>query len=306
MSVVAVVGPTASGKSEIAEAVAARYGAVVISVDSMQAYRRMDIGTAKPTAETRARIPHRMVDIVDPRDELSAMEFQRVGRAALEDALESHGRVVIAGGSGLHFRSLVDPLDFEPTDPTVRERFAASDAEDNQRALLAIDPTASDHVAMGNPRRVVRALEVHELTGRTPTERAESPRARAVSAYAAEIPFVGIGVDPGDGSEVRVTSRFDAMLDAGLVGEVEGLAHDLGPTASQAIGYKELLPVVRGDSSLDEGRDAAISATRALVKRQRTFFRRDPRITWLEWSDGASNRIESACSMIEGATTWTS
>lgn len=306
MSVVAVVGPTAAGKSEVAEAIATRYGAVIVSVDSMQAYKRMDIGTAKPTPDVRSRIPYRMIDIVDPSDELSVMEFQRLGRAEIDAALSSHGRVVIAGGSGLHFRSLVDPMEFEPTDADVRTRIAGNEPARNREALLAIDPSAPEHVAMDNPRRVTRALEVHAITGLTPSERASRPAAQAVAEYRPEVPFVGIGLDPVEGSDVRVAARFGAMLDEGLLSEVAGLVDDLGVTASQAIGYKELVPVVNGETTLDDARDAAIAATRALVKRQRTFFRRDPRISWLDWSDDASDRVESACTMIERAAKWTS
>ncbi len=306
MNVVAIVGPTASGKSEIAETVASRYGAAVVSVDSMQAYRRMDIGTAKPSTATRSRIDYRMLDIVDPSEEMSVMEFQRLGKAEIDDAIASHGRVVIAGGSGLHFRSLVDPLDFEPTDPDVRTRIAGNAPAENRGALLAIDPSAPDHVAMDNPRRVIRALEVYEITGLTPSERASRPAARAVAEYRPDVAFVGIGVDAGDESDARVTARFDSMLDAGLLAEVASLVDGLGVTASQAIGYKELVPVVRGEAALADARAGAISATRAFVKRQRTFFRRDPRISWLDWSDDATDRVESACRMIERATKWIS
>ncbi|MGI9585422.1 MAG: tRNA (adenosine(37)-N6)-dimethylallyltransferase MiaA, partial [Acidimicrobiia bacterium] len=268
-----MVGPTASGKSEVAEGLAERFGAVVVSVDSMQVYRSMDIGTAKPTMSVRERVDYRMIDIADPSEEMHAARFQDLGRSAIAEGLESHGRVIIAGGSGLHFRSLVDPMTFAPHDESVRDRFASLARDQAKEQLSAIDPGAGDVVDMANPRRVVRALEVHELTGATPSQRYATPEASALRTYTPEIPFLGFGYDPGPASAARVRDRFIGMLDAGLVAEVTMIGSSLGRTASQAVGYREILDVVSGRTSLDEATEAAIGATNALVKRQRTYFR---------------------------------
>lgn len=277
---------------------AARFDGEIVSVDSMQVYRGMDIGTAKPTTAERESIPHHLVDIADPAEDFSVSEFQVAGRVALED-VATRGTAIIAGGTGLHFRALVDPLDFPPTDAAVRRDLEALDVGELRRRLLALDPTATEHVDVANPRRVIRAVEIHELTGETPTKRATSREGVAVRRYEPSVPFVGIGVDPGDVLRQRIVERFDAMLASGLLDEVAGLASRLGRVASQAVGYKELLPVVKGAAPLEEGRQAAIDATAALAKRQRTFFRRDPRITWLDPGTSAQAAFDRSCEIIE-------
>ncbi len=279
---------------------------MIVSVDSMQVYRGMDIGTAKPSVEMRAQIPHRMIDIVDPTDEFSAAEFQEVGRRAIDAAEDSHGRVVIVGGSGLHFRALVDPLTFAPTDPAIRADLEARTDEDARAELLAADPHADDHVDVANPRRVVRALEIIALTGETPTQRHTSAEADAVRSYVPVRPFLGFGLDAGAAQAARAGERFVDMLDAGLLDEVTRLAPIMGRTASQAVGYKELLPVVRDGADLDDASGAAIAATMGLVKRQRTFFRRDPRVRWLPWEDDDELRVGRAVDVIKEAAEWTS
>lgn len=266
----------------------------------------MDIGTAKPRPEVRARIPHRMIDVAEPSDEFTVREFQALGREALDEVAAAGGRVVICGGSGLHFRALVDPMTFAPTDPDVRARLESLDPAVARARLVAADPDAGDHVDLDNPRRVVRALEIVELTDVTPTVRSQSAESRALAAYESVTPFVAIGIDAPEGIGIRIERRFDAMLDEGLLAEVAGLRDELGPTASQAVGYKELLPVVAGDRSLAEGRSEVLRATNALVKRQRTFFRRDPRIAWQPWQDDVERRIDSAIMTIGEATSWTS
>ena len=306
LPVVAIVGPTASGKSALAEKVAERFGATIVSVDSMQVYRDMDIGTAKPDVVTRTRIPHRMIDVVDPSEELTVQQFQRIGRDAIREA-DAHGsRIVISGGSGLHFRCLVDPLTFAPTDEGVRASIASVDHRDLVERLRYIDPQAGSHTDLENPRRVVRALEVHELTGETPSQRAAKPEAKALAAYEPTIEFVGFGLDGGDDQRRRVTERLVRMLDRGLLDEVASLAGRLGATARQAVGYKELLPVVVGEQPLADARDAIIGATMALVKRQRTYFRRDPRIAWVPWQDEDVLGLDDIADMIGERASWNS
>jgi tRNA dimethylallyltransferase len=263
--------------------VARESGGEIVSVDSMQVYREMDIGTAKPTPQMRRQVPHHLIDLADPAADFPVALLQQHGRAALRQ-IDSKGSIaIICGGSGLHFRSLVDPLEFPPSDEATRADLEALEAAEARRRLESLDTAAGRHVDLANPRRVVRALEVAKLTGQTPSQRAAGDDAVAVREYQSVREFVGIGIDPGDALPGRVTARFDAMLRDGLLEEVAGLRGRLGRLARQAVGYKELLPVVAGEITLEQGRDAAVRASMALAKRQRTFFRRDPRIKWITW-----------------------
>lgn len=258
--------------------VARRTGAAILSVDSMQVYRGMDIGTAKPTPAERLEVPHGMIDVAEPSRDYTVAEFQAEARRFIHSADRP---VMIVGGSGLHFRSVVDPLIFPDHDPAVRAELETLDHVRLVDRLLALDPAAGETVDLQNPRRVVRALEIALVTGETPTERSSSDEHAAVQAYRPLIPFVGIGVDPGEGIEDRIRHRTRRMIDAGLVDEVSRLAGSLGRNAAQAVGYKEILPVVRGEASVESAIGAIDRATLALAKRQRTFFRRDPRLQWL-------------------------
>lgn len=288
----AVLGPTAAGKSELALRLASELEGEILSVDSMQVYRGMDIGTAKPTRLERRRVPHHLIDLVEPEEAFTVADFRRAGKGALGAVANAGRPAVIVGGSGLHFRALVDPMRVPPTDPELRAVLAAHGPAEARRRLLAADPDAGAVVDLANPRRVVRALEVLDLTGRTPTERSASPAARAWSNYQPEVDFVGFGFDPGEALGGRIELRLDAMLGAGLLEEVGRLAGRLGPTASQAVGYKELMPVAAGGLSLGEGRMATLRATHELARRQRTYFRRDPRIRWLPWHDDPEARYQ--------------
>ncbi len=279
-------------------ALASAVGGEIISVDSMQVYRGMDIGTAKPSVAIRAGIPHHMIDVAGPEDAYSVAEFQRDG-VPIVDRVARGATTVLVGGSGLHFRALVDPLEFPPTDEAVRAGVEAGDLTELLAELLGADPDAGEHVDLANPRRVRRAVEILRLTATTPSSRAGTSRARMVRDYEPRKPFVAIGLDPGSAIAGRVEARFDAMLAKGLLDEVAGLAERLGPTASQAVGYKELMPVVRGTTGIEEARRSAIAATMALVKRQRTFFRKDPRIRWLPWHDDPETRTAMATAVLE-------
>lgn len=271
----------------------------------MQVYRGMDIGTAKPSPEERRRVPHHLIDIADPEDDFSVADFQRTGRQALSRLDGPGPPALVVGGSGLHFRALVDPLDFPGTDPAERSRLEAMEAAEARARLLEVDPGAGPHVDLDNPRRVVRALEIFHLTGDTPSARAARPEAAALRAYEPVRSIVVVGFDPGAGLAERISARVDRMLAAGLLAEVAGLADRLGVTAGQAVGYKELLPVVAGVRSLGEGRDAVVRSTTALAKRQRTFFGRDPRIRWLPWSDDVEARA-AAAGAVFGEASWSS
>lgn len=278
----AIVGPTASGKSALAMTVAERTGAEILSVDSMQVYRGMDVGTAKPDLDARRRVPHHMIDIVEPEVRFTVADFRQAARRALD---ESSGQLVlIVGGSGLHFRAVVDAMTFRPTDPRVRRRLGDQPLDDLVSELLAADPDAERHIDLSNPRRVIRSVEALRVSGLTPSEWAASSERRSYDAYRPELPFLGFAVDRADLDE-RVERRLGIMRRAGFLGEVERLAPRMGPTASQAVGYRQLLDVVEGRSSETEGFEAAKRATMRLVKQQRTFFRRDPRLRWVDGAD---------------------
>ena len=258
----------------------------------MQVYRGMDIGTAKPSTADRVRVIHHMIDLVDPEVPYSVAEFQQEGRRVLEELIGLDTTVLITGGSGLHFRALVDPLDFPPHDPDLRAGIEAAGSATNRDRLLQIDPGVAEVLDLANPRRVERALEVYELTGATPTSRASLPESMAVAGYQSMVPFTAVGVDPGAELAGRVDNRWKSMLEAGFLKEVAGLAGSLGPTAMEAVGYKQLLPVLRGEATEEQGGAEAKRATMGLAKRQRTYFRRDPRIEWVPWSGDPDERYE--------------
>lgn len=259
----------------------------------------MDIGTAKPSLEMRRQIPHHMLDIVDPDDEMSAAEFQALGSQAITKSESANHQVIIAGGSGLHFRALVDPLVFPGTDPATRSAVEATSLDGLVAELLAADPDAADLVDLRNPRRVCRAVEIFRLTGLTPSERHKSPEAMQVREYVPVAPTVIVGVDPGPVIGRRIVARCDAMFAAGLLDEVSALRERVGRTAAQAVGYKELFPVVRGEITEEEGRSAVVRATLSLVKRQRTYFRRDPRVQWLTWHNDPDKRWQALTELLE-------
>jgi tRNA dimethylallyltransferase len=279
--VIAVVGPTAAGKSDLALRLAQAVGGEIVNADSMQLYAGMDIGTAKLTVEQRQGVPHHLLDIWDVRQTASVADYQRLAREAI-DAIRQRGRVpILAGGSGLYVRAALDPLEFPGTDPGLRERLEAELAErgpaDLHARLAAIDPAAAAAILPSNGRRIVRALEVIELSGR--------PFAAAMPEYESVYPAVqiGLGVDRAE-LDRRIADRTGRMFAAGLVGEVAGLAAAglrEGRTASRALGYAQVLRFLDGQYPLAEARAQTILATRRFARRQESWFRRDPRVTWL-------------------------
>jgi len=275
----------------VAQSLAEELSGEIISVDSMQVYRGMDIGTAKPTTGQRERIVHHLIDVVEPDAPFTVADAQRIGRTVIDSAVQPS---IIAGGTGLAFRAIVDPLDFPGEDPALRSELEELSTEALCRRLLEVDPAAAEHIDLANPRRLIRALEVFGVNGLTPSQRAATPAAAAVRCYQPYYPFRAVGLDPGPGLEERVVARFDGMLEAGLLDEVAEIAPRLGRTAAQAVGYKELLPVVAGERTIADARADAIAATLSVAGNQRTYFRRDPRIAWLEWDDDAGVRLERA------------
>ncbi|HEX2075643.1 MAG TPA: tRNA (adenosine(37)-N6)-dimethylallyltransferase MiaA [Geodermatophilus sp.] len=280
--VVAVVGPTATGKTALAVALARRLGGEVVNADSMQLYRGMDIGTAKPGPAERGGVPHHLLDLWHVRQAASVAEYRRLARAEI-DRLRAAGVVpLLVGGSGLYVRAVLDELDFPGTDPAVRARLEEELADVGPAALharlAALDPAAAAAVLPSNGRRIVRALEVVELTGGP--FRATLPEPRP------HYPAVTIGLDrePAELDE-RVARRVEAMWAAGFVAEVDALAAEGlrdGPTASRALGYAQVLAQFDGELTAEEARERTVVATRRFVRRQRSWFRRDAGITWLD------------------------
>jgi tRNA dimethylallyltransferase len=279
--VLALVGPTAAGKTALALELAPRLGAEVVSADAMLVYRGMDIGTAKPTAAERAHVPHHLVDVVDPAQEFSVARFQPMARTAIDDVL-ARGRVpLLVGGSGLYFHAVVDEFAFPPTDPAVRRRLEADAAEEGlpalYRRLADRDPAAAARIQPANLRRIVRALEVIELTGQ-PFSSFRGAMDEPLSRYRLAV----VGLDPGpERLRARIAERVAAMAEAGLVDEVRRLgAGPLSRTARQALGYKELLDALECGGSVADALAEVVTRTRAYARRQLAWFRRDGRIRW--------------------------
>jgi len=297
---VAVVGPTATGKSELGVALARALGGEVVNADSMQLYRGMDIGTAKLSDAERAGVPHHLLDSWDVHEPANVAAYAELARARIDDLLARGLTPVLVGGSGLYVRAALDPLDFPGTDPEVRARLeaelAASGAPWLHARLAALDPAAAAAILPSNGRRVVRALEVAELTGGP--FRAQLPEAAA--QFASRRPTVQLGLDlPAPVLDARVDARVERMWERGLVEEVRRLeARGLrrGRTASRALGYAQVLPVLDGTLSEDLARAETARATRRFVRRQRSWFRRDARVRWLD--SAAPDLLDAALSAV--------
>jgi tRNA dimethylallyltransferase len=294
MRLIAVVGPTATGKSDLAMALARAYDGDIVNADAMQLYRGLDVGTAKATPAERAEVPHHLLDVLDVTEAASVAAYQRAARAAVEQVLNAGRTPVLVGGSGLYVQAVVDELEFPGTDPTLRAELAAELEEVGPAALHArlatVDPAAAAAVLPSNGRRIVRALEVIALTGRPFVARlpeASKPRYDAML----------LGVDrPTAELDARIARRVARMFAAGLVAETRNLLPGLrdGPTASRALGYQQIL-AAPGD--LEGAAADTVVATRRFVRRQRSWFRRDRRIFWLDAeSPGVVGRAHAAIS----------
>ena len=281
---VAVVGPTASGKSALGVALAHELDGEVVNVDSMQLYRGMDIGTAKLTVAEREGVPHHQLDVWDVTETASVARYQAAAIADVEDVLARGKTPILVGGSMLYVQSLVDNWQFPPTDPQVRARYEARRQEIGTDALHAelasIDPAAADIIEDKDPRRTVRALEVIELTGQP--YKASQPPKDAPPRWGTRI--LGLRTQ-ADWLNPRIELRTRRMFDKGLVEEVErlqaqGLVAD--STAGRAIGYAQVLQAQRGELTWEEAVERTITGTRRYVRRQRAWFNRDKRIAWLD------------------------
>ncbi|MGO1225435.1 MAG: tRNA (adenosine(37)-N6)-dimethylallyltransferase MiaA [Brachybacterium sp.] len=298
---IAVVGATATGKSDLAIALAEQLDGEVINADALQLYRGMDIGTAKVTAQERRGVRHHLLDVLEVTQEASVSAYQRDARAAAAE-IRDRGRVpILVGGSGLYVRAALDDIEFPPTDPAVRsrleERAAQEGPEALHRELAGTDPEAARTIGHHDTRRIVRALEVGELTGRP---------------FAAFLPQPRY-LDPGTIQlglrlerpllHARIAARVQRMVDQGLMEEIRALCDrglDQGLTARRAIGYEQGLAVLAGTMSCPDAIEGTITGTRRLVRKQDTWFRRDPRVHWLDAALGA-DLVEHALRQIESS-----
>lgn len=287
--IITVVGATATGKSDLALDLAEHLGGEIINTDSMQFYRGMDIGTAKLPVEERRGIPHHLIDILDVTAEANVQDFQARARTAIADIRNRGHRPILVGGSGLYVRAAVDHMEFPGTDPDLRARLEAEAAADRwslHQRLRELDPKAAEKITVNDQRRIARALEVIELTGR---------------AFSAQLPdyqeieptiHLGLSMDRPVLHE-RIAARVELMWDHGWVDEVRsllevGLAE--GRTASRAIGYAQIRRHLDGELSAAEAKEETIVRTRQFARRQDTWFRRDPRIHWIDGSAADAER----------------
>ncbi|MDO4288108.1 MAG: tRNA (adenosine(37)-N6)-dimethylallyltransferase MiaA [Eubacterium sp.] len=283
-----VVGPTASGKTGAAVALAKLRGGEVISADSMQIYRHMDIGTAKPTAQEMAGIPHHLIDCVDPDEAYSVARFKEEALAKIEDILDRGRQPIVAGGTGLYVNGLTLPWGFreKDTDETVRKKLEAEaaqlGAEALHKRLAAADPKSAAEIHPNNVKRVIRALEIYQVTGKAKSQL--DAEARVTESLPYNYVLMGIAM-PRERLYDRVNRRVDLMVEQGLEAELRDLM-SLGYSpelpALKAIGYKELFPYLRGEMTLEAALEILKRDTRHFAKRQLTWFRKDQRITWFD------------------------
>ncbi len=284
MTLIVICGATATGKSDLAVALAEKLGGQIINADSMQLYKGMDIGTAKLSMEERKAIPHHLIDVLSVREEASVAQYQNDARNLIDQLLEQSIPAIVVGGTGLYIKAILDDLNFPDTDPEVREKIARQAEELGvdvmHERLTKLDPAAAAAIPKENVRRVVRALEVIELTGRP---------------YTANLPRVGSTKYPNarqfglvmerETLHERIDLRVEKMWDKGLVREVrdlmgEGLLE--GRTAQAALGYAQIIKFAQGEMTEDEAKEETKRATRQYARRQETWFSRDERITWVK------------------------
>lgn len=296
---VAVVGPTATGKSDLALDLAERLGGEIVNVDAMQLYRGMDVGTAKVPPRERRGIAHHQFDVLDVRETASVAAYQRAARDDVETILARGRTPVVVGGSMMYVQALIDDWRFPDTDPAVRARWETRLVETGVAALhdelRRVDPDAADKILPTDGRRIVRALEVVEITG---------------EPYAASMPRIGaprwgmrqIGIDWDTAAlDARIVQRTRAMFAAGLVDEVRGLLDAglrEGVTARRAIGYAQVIAHLDGDYDLERAEESTMIGTRRYVRRQRSWFRRDSRVRWIDGEDPELRR--RALDVVEG------
>lgn len=297
---IVIVGATATGKSDLALQIAQHRGGEIINADALQFYRGMDIGTAKSSPQERAQVPHHLLDVLSVDQAASVADFQRWARQAIVE-VRSRGRLpILVGGSGLYVRAAVDTLEFPPTDPTVRTaletRAQREGIEALRRDLADVDPVSA--ARLEDDRRVVRALEVHQLTGRPFSS--FMPR-REHHPDVAPVVQIGLRIQR-ERLHQRIEQRVQRMVDRGLLDEVQALAEQglrKGPTASRAIGYQQMLGVLDGAATLEQAAQDTVVATRRFARRQETWFRADPRVHWLDAE--APELLDRALELLDSA-----
>ena len=285
-NIICIAGPTASGKTNLAVALAQELNGEVISCDSMQIYRGMDIGTAKPTKAEMQGIPHHMIDVADPGEDFSVSRYCEMADPILQDILARGKTAIIAGGTGLYMDSLIRGNDFAPYPATgARERLEQQADEKGMDFMLtklqAVDPDSAKKLHLSDRKRIIRALEVYEETGETIT--AHNLRTQAMPPRYNPL-WLGLDFDPRQALYDRIDLRVGLMLEQGLLAEIQNLLSSGIPakcTAMQAIGYKEFVDVLAGRCSLEFAADEVRKASRHYAKRQLTWFRRNPNIHWL-------------------------
>lgn len=293
----AITGPTASGKTALSLEVAKRLSGEIIGCDSMQIYKKMNIGTAKPTAEEQAIVPHHMIDFLSPEESFSAQSYREMAIPVAEDVVKRGNLPIFVGGTGLYVDSLmrVGAVRSPESDPEYRERLL-SEAETEggcdrlYERLRTVDPGAAETIHKNNVKRVIRALEIYDKTGMTKTE---LDKLGALPAEDIRVGMITLDFHNRETLYKRVDKRVDVMIDEGLLDETRSLYSDglfeASPTASQAIGYKEMLPYLKGECDLDTAIEALKLATRRYAKRQLTWFRheRDAVRLYLDDESGA-------------------
>ena len=297
---IVICGATATGKSDLAIALAQKLGGEIINADSMQVYQGMDIGTAKVPLDERGGIPHHLLDIYPVNQDMTVARYQELARAKVDQLRADGTPAIVVGGTGLYIKSILDDLNFPDTDPDIRQKITdEAEAIGNEALhakLAALDPVAALAIPFENVRRVIRALEVIEITGQPYTTNLP----REGSARYPDAIQIGLAMDREDLGE-RINKRVDRMWELGFVDEVEELInHGLleAKTAQAAIGYAQIIAMKHGVMSEEEAREDTKRATRQYVRRQETWFSRDARITWLSAHASTPMRLESALATI--------
>lgn len=297
-----IAGPTASGKSSVAVELALRHRGEVVSADSMQVYRGMTIGTAKPTKEEMKGVPHHLLDVAEPEHLFSVAEYAALAEKAIQEIACRGNLPILAGGTGLYLRAVIDHLDFSQGNcddafrAALQKKAADQGTEPLYQALARIDPASAKRIHQNDAKRIIRALEVYHVTGMTMTEHQKKAASRPSPYYTFR---VGLWYDRKKLYD-RINQRVTNMLEQGLVREVAELAGKMKGTSFQSIGYKEMEQYLNGKVSLQEAADQIRQATRRYAKRQMTFFRADPRIKWVDATDKTPVQVADEIDALQG------
>lgn len=300
--VIAVVGPTASGKTDLAVELAKKLDGEIISFDSMQIYKGMRIASAAPDEEEKQEIPHHLLEFLEPETKFSVADFIKVAKDCVEDVFSRGKTVIIVGGTGLYLNSFIDNIQFteEETDFALRDRLSKEydelGAEHMIDKLRLFDPVSAQRIHPNNKKRIIRAFEIYETTGSTMTEQLEKSKSEE-SPY---IPYIlGLTYKRRELLYERINKRVDIMLDKGLLTEAEAMFNrGSSGTAVQAIGHKEFFPYFRGETTLEEAVELLKAETRRYAKRQLTWFRRDERVNWI-YGDQSDSIVHDALLILE-------